>query len=75
MCTRAEISDFGREAFALGIRYLGCAAARVRTTSARSPRASVGIAGQSLQRRHVQARVLGTDKKIRKIQTDYQDKA
>ena len=76
MCTRAEISDFGREAFALGIRYLGvcCGAGphHIRALAeglGRHPPASRYSADMS---KHA---FFGTDKKIRKIQTDYQDKA
>src|SRR6267142_1078562 len=75
MCTRAEISDFGREAFALGIRYLGvcCGAGphHIRALAeglGRHPPASRYSADMS---KHA---FFGTDKKIRKIQTDYQDK-
>jgi methionine synthase I (cobalamin-dependent) len=76
MCTRAEISDFGREAFALGIHYLGvcCGAGphHIRALAeslGRHPLASRYSADMS---KHA---FFGTDKKIRKIQTDYQDKA
>jgi betaine-homocysteine S-methyltransferase len=76
VCTRAEIADFGREAFALGIRYLGvcCGAGphHIRALAeslGRHPPASRYSADMS---KHA---FFGTDKKIRKIQTDYQDKA
>jgi betaine-homocysteine S-methyltransferase len=76
VCTRAEIADFGREAFALGIRYLGvcCGAGphHIRALAeslGRQPPASRYSADMS---KHA---FFGTDKKIRKIQTDYQDKA
>ncbi len=76
MCTRAEISDFGREALALGIRYLGvcCGAGphHIRALAeslGRHPPASRYSADMS---KHA---FFGTDRKIRKIQTDYQDKA
>ena len=76
VCTRQEISDFGREAFALGIRYLGvcCGAGphHIRALAeglGRHPPASRYSVDMS---RHA---FFGTDKKIRKIQTDYQDKA
>ena len=76
MCTRAEIFDFGREAFALGIRYVGvcCGAGphHIRALAeslGRHPPASRYSADIS---KHA---FFGTDKKIRKIQTDYQDKA
>ena len=76
VCTRAEIADFGREAFALGIRYLGvcCGAGphHIRALAeslGRHPPASRYSADMS---KHA---FFGTDRKIRKIQTDYQDKA
>jgi betaine-homocysteine S-methyltransferase len=76
MCARAEISDFGREAFGLGIHYLGvcCGAGphHIRALAeglGRHPPASRYSADMS---KHA---FFGTDKKIRKIQTDYQDKA
>jgi betaine-homocysteine S-methyltransferase len=76
VCTRQEISDFGREAFGLGIRYLGvcCGAGphHIRALAeglGRHPPASRYSADMS---KHA---FFGTDKKIRKIQTDYQDKA
>ena len=76
VCTRAEIADFGREAFALGIRYLGvcCGAGphHIRALAeslGRHPPASRYSADMS---KHA---FFGTDKQIRKIQTDYRDKA
>ncbi len=76
VCTRAEIADFGREAFALGIRYLGvCCGAGPH---------HIRALAESLGRRPPASRYtidmskhafFGTDKQIRKIQTDYQDKA
>jgi methionine synthase I (cobalamin-dependent) len=76
VCTRAEIADFGREAFALGIRYLGvcCGAGphHIRALAeslGRHPPASHYSADMS---KHA---FFGTDKQIRKIQTDYRDKA
>ena len=76
VCTRAEIADFGREAFALGIRYLGvcCGAGphHIRALAeslGRHPPASRYSADMS---KHA---FFGTDRKIRKIQIDYQDKA
>jgi len=76
VCTRAEITDFGREAFALGIRYLGvcCGAGphHIRALAeslGRHPPASRYSADMS---KHA---FFGTDKQIRKIQTDYRDKA
>ncbi len=76
VCTRAEIADFGREAFALGISYLGvcCGAGphHIRALAeslGRHPPASRYSADMS---KHA---FFGTDKQIRKIQTDYRDKA
>ena len=76
MATRQEIFDFGREAFALGIRYLGvcCGAGphHIRALAeslGRHPPASRFTVDMS---RHA---VCGTDKRIRKIMTDYRSKA
>jgi betaine-homocysteine S-methyltransferase len=76
VCTRAEIADYGRVAFALGIRYLGvcCGAGphHIRALAeslGRHPPASRYSADMS---KHA---FFGTDKQIRKIQTDYRDKA
>jgi betaine-homocysteine S-methyltransferase len=76
MCTRGEIADFGREAFANGVRYLGvcCGAGphHIRALAeslGRRPPASRYSVDMS---RHA---FFGTDKMIRKIQTDYRDKA
>jgi len=75
LCTRQEIFDFGREAFAQGIRYLGvcCGAGphHIRALAesvGREPPASRFSADMS---RHA---FFGTDRKIRKIQTDYRAK-
>ena len=71
-----EIFDFGREAYALGIRYLGvcCGAGphHIRALAeslGRKPEASRYSADMS---KHA---YFGTDKMIRKIQTVYQGKA
>ena len=76
MCARSEIFDFGREASALGIRYLGvcCGAGphHIRALAeslGRHPPASRFTMDMS---RHT---IFGTDKRIRKIMTDYQPKA
>ncbi len=76
MATRSEIFDFGRDAFAAGIRYLGvcCGAGphHIRALAeslGRHPPASRYSKDMS---RHA---FFGTDKMIRKIQTDYRDKA
>ena len=76
MATRSEIFDFGREAFAAGIRYLGvcCGAGphHIRALAeslGRHPPASRYSKDMS---KHA---FFGTDKMIRKIQTDYRDKA
>jgi betaine-homocysteine S-methyltransferase len=75
VCTRAEIAEFGREAFASGIRYLGvcCGAGphHIRALAealGRHPPASRYTVDMS---RHA---FFGTNEKIRKIQTDYQPK-
>jgi betaine-homocysteine S-methyltransferase len=74
-CTRSEIADFGREAFALGVHYLGvcCGAGphHIRALAeslGRRPPASRYSADMS---KHA---VFGTDPKIRRIQTDYRVK-
>ncbi len=76
VCTRAEIGAFGREAFALGIRYLGvcCGAGphHIRALAeslGRHPAASRYSADMS---KHA---FFGTDSRIRKIQTEYRSKA
>jgi betaine-homocysteine S-methyltransferase len=76
MATRSEIFDFGREAFDAGIRYLGvcCGAGphHIRALAeslGRHPPASRYSKDMS---RHA---FFGTNKMIRKIQTDYRDKA
>jgi betaine-homocysteine S-methyltransferase len=76
VCTRSEIADFGREAFASGIRYLGvcCGAGphHIRALAesvGRHPPASRYSADMS---KHA---FFGTDRKIRKIQTDYRSRA
>ena len=72
MCTRAEIADFGREAFAAGIRYLGvcCGAGphHIRALAealGRQPPASRYTVDMS---RHAW---FGTNARIKKIQTEY----
>jgi betaine-homocysteine S-methyltransferase len=76
MATRSEIFDFGREAFALGVRYLGvcCGAGphHIRALAeslGRHPAASRYSVDMS---KHA---FFGSDKLIRKIQTEYRDKA
>ncbi|HVN45489.1 MAG TPA: homocysteine S-methyltransferase family protein [Steroidobacteraceae bacterium] len=76
MATRSEIFDFGRDAFAAGIRYLGvcCGAGphHIRALAeglGRHPPASRYSKDMS---KHA---FFGTDSRIRKIQTDYRDKA
>jgi betaine-homocysteine S-methyltransferase len=76
MATRSEIFDFGREAYALGVRYLGvcCGAGphHIRALAeslGRHPPASRYSVDMS---KHA---FFGTDKMIRSIQTNYQDKA
>ena len=76
LATRAEIFDFGREAFALNVRYLGvcCGAGphHIRALAesvGRHPPASRYSVDMS---RHA---FFGTDRMIRRIQTEYRDKA
>jgi len=76
MATRSEIFDFGREALALGVRYLGvcCGAGphHIRALAeslGRHPPASRYTVDMS---KHS---FFGTDKMIRSIQTEYRDKA
>jgi len=76
LATRAEMFDFGREAFALDVRYLGvcCGAgphhirALAESLGRRPPasRYSVDMSKHAF---------FGTDKMIRSIQTMYRDKA
>ena len=75
VCTRAEIHEFGREAYALGIHYLGicCGAGphHIRALAeslGRHPAASKYSADMS---RHA---FFGTNKRIRRIQTVYRAK-
>ena len=75
LCTRQEIFDFGREAFAHEVRYLGvcCGAGphHIRALAeslGRHPPASRYSVDMS---RHA---FFGTDKRIRKVQTDYRAK-
>ncbi len=75
LCTRSEIFDFGREAFALGIRYLGvcCGAGphHIRALAeslGRHPEASKYSADMS---KHA---FFGTDRRIKQIQREYTSK-
>jgi betaine-homocysteine S-methyltransferase len=75
MGTRSDIADFGREAYAMGINYLGvcCGAGphHIRALAealGRHPESSQYSADMS---KHA---FFGTDKKIRKIQTVYRAK-
>ena len=75
VCTRSEIADFGREAYALGVHYLGvcCGAGphHIRALAeslGRHPPASRYTVDMS---RHA---FFGTDKRILKVQTDYRAK-
>jgi betaine-homocysteine S-methyltransferase len=75
LCTRAEMGEFGREAFDLGIRYLGicCGAGphHIRALAealGRHPESSKYSADMS---KHA---YFGTDKKIRHIQKEYRAK-
>ncbi len=76
LATRTEIFDFGREAFALGVRYLGvcCGAGphHIRALAesvGRHPPASRYSVDMS---KHA---FFGTDRMIRRIQTEYRHKA
>ncbi len=76
MATRSEIFDFGREAFGIGVRYLGvcCGAGphHIRALAealGRHPPASRYTVDMS---KHS---FFGTDRMIRRIQTEYRDKA
>ena len=76
LATRSEIYDFGREAYGLGIRYLGvcCGAGphHIRALAeslGRQPPASRYSVDMS---KHA---YFGTDKKIRQIQIDFREKA
>jgi betaine-homocysteine S-methyltransferase len=75
VCTRAEIAEFGTEAYALGVRYLGvcCGAGphHIRALAealGRRPPASRYSADMS---RHA---FFGTHARIKKVQTDYRQK-
>jgi betaine-homocysteine S-methyltransferase len=75
MCTRGEIADFGREAFALGVRYLGvcCGAGphHIRALAealGRHPPASRYSADMS---KHA---FFGTNQRIRPVQTTYRSR-
>lgn len=75
MCTRGEIAAFGREAFALGVRYLGvcCGAGphHIRALAealGRHPPASRYSADMS---KHA---FFGTNKRIRPVQTTYRSR-
>lgn len=75
VCTRSELADFGREAYAEGIRYLGvcCGAGphHIRALAeslGRTPEASRYSADMS---KHA---FFGTDKRIRPVQTAYRAK-
>jgi len=75
VCTRAEIYDFGRAAYALGVRYLGicCGAGphHIRALAealGRHPEASKYTADMS---KHA---FFGTHKRIRRVQREYRAK-
>jgi betaine-homocysteine S-methyltransferase len=75
VCTRAEIGEFGRSAFEMGVRYLGvcCGAGphHIRALAeglGRHPEASRYSADMS---KHA---FFGTDKKIKPVQTEYRAK-
>jgi len=75
VCTRAEIYDFGRDAFELGAHYLGicCGAGphHIRALAealGRTPEASKYSADMS---KHA---FFGTDRRIKAVQTTYRSK-
>jgi betaine-homocysteine S-methyltransferase len=75
MCTRGEIADFGREAYSLGVRYLGvcCGAGphHIRALAealGRHPEAGRYSADMS---KHA---YFGTDKRIRAVQTTFRSR-
>jgi betaine-homocysteine S-methyltransferase len=75
VCTRAEIGEFGRAAYEMGVRYLGvcCGAGphHIRALAeglGRHPDASKYSADMS---KHA---FFGTDKKIKEVQTEYRAK-
>ena len=75
MCTRGQIADFGREAYALGVRYIGvcCGAGphHIRALAealGRQPPASRYSADMS---KHA---FFGTDKRIRSVQTTFRSR-
>jgi betaine-homocysteine S-methyltransferase len=75
VCTRAEMFDFGHEAYALGVKYLGicCGAGphHIRALAegiGRQPEASKYSADMS---KHA---FFGTDKQIKEVQTEYRAK-
>jgi betaine-homocysteine S-methyltransferase len=75
VCTRAEIGNFGRAAFEMGVKYLGvcCGAGphHIRALAeglGRHPQASKYSADMS---KHA---FFGTDQKIKAVQTDYRAK-
>jgi betaine-homocysteine S-methyltransferase len=76
MATRSEIFDFGRDAFALGVRYLGvcCGAGphHIRALAESLGRHPPGSRYSVDMSKHA---FFGSDKMIRRIQTEYRDKA
>jgi betaine-homocysteine S-methyltransferase len=76
MATRSEIFDFGRDAFAADIRYLGvcCGAGphHIRALAESLGRLPPASRYSKDMSKHA---FFGSDKMIRKIQTDYRDKA
>jgi betaine-homocysteine S-methyltransferase len=76
MATRSEIFDFGREAFAADIRYLGvcCGAGphHIRALAESLGRLPPASRYSKDMSKHA---FFGSDRMIRKIQTDYRDKA
>jgi len=76
MATRSEIFDFGREAFAADIRYLGvCCGAGPHHIRALAESLGRHPPASRYSKDMAKHAFFGTDKMIRKIQTDYRDKA
>src|SRR5499427_7479810 len=76
MAPRSEIFDFGREAFAAGIRYLGvCCGAGPHHIRALAESLGRHLPASRYSKDMSKHAFFGTDQKIRKIQTDYRDKA
>jgi betaine-homocysteine S-methyltransferase len=76
MATRSEIFDFGREAFATDIRYLGvCCGAGPHHIRALAESLGHHPPASRYSKDMSKHAFFGTDKRIRQIQIDYRDKA